>query len=1328
MASWDGGGQSTDSVLYSCPDCPKVFADAGKRDDHRADMTCRAPARSYGSFCELCETSFSRKDGLKRHNERFHSDTHVPMFECGFCREYFANADSLRQHRELHRQEAILKAVEANLGGEEDGEEFVPIESAHNNRCVRHRYIFPTHVNSIPEAIETVHPRVVDLIHRTQEEQPRIKVQLVLNVEYVKIQEDATISTQAVIPFRSNMVHVMPLADVDNLVSEAMLEISVTSESFYSRGSGWTINEVCFMDVEIAECHAITGGCALHTVEYKRGRGVRLEDATILDADKSLSPLMDCFYTAVASHFTAERSAYLGHNQVESEQAARVFANDNFTMNAGAPVNLSCVEKFEAANYAQHDLAINVVYMNECGKIYPVRASKNVLAKNKILLYLAFVETSGAVKHHYARVRNANALFSRRVRGNDGKIRTRETYFCFNCFNYQTRSSSHMRHVAWCHEKTGQMIRMPKKGDTLSFQPKTNYHFKSAYMLFFDFETLQVRPKYACACEKRLKKSETRGEEGEPPEKKKKGGTCPHKTKIVSEHHAFAYSYVLVDRHSNIVEENSYLGSDAAVHFLETLFKLEVKYLGPLKWGGVPMNELDAEQREQVMSAVNCHICHKPLENDRAMDHDHISGEFVGVAHKSCNLQRKEKIVITTFAHNFSGYDSHILMRALPQVKDRVRRINAIPLNTQKFKCLNINRFKMLDSASFLPDSLERLVNTLVTSQHDFPLLSKIWPKKADRDLLLRKGVYPYCFATSIKRLRQQKRVPPRADFFNDIGDVHVSEADYAHARSVWSHFGMTDMLDYTRLYVRTDTLLLAEAVVNLREAIQSEFEIELTQYLSLPMMAKDIMLKTTGAELDLISDQEMSHLIQSNIRGGLSYINTREYDTCARERRSLTYLDANNLYGQAMCFPMPLRDFEWMSKKEISKFDAARDVSEDDGVGYFLEVTLHYPEHLHLPHNSFPLAAEHVKITENDLSPYSRACLSTLHRPEKYVAEKLTTTFRDRKRYLVHGLNLQLYLRLGLQLVKIHRGIKFHQETYIKPYIHMCMNKRAAAKTKSEGDLMKLLSNSLYGKLIEGVANRMDCKFNYCGENLMRQVTDPLYKGFLLCGEDFSVTFHKKRDLHMKQSWAVGFSVLELSKFAMQRTYYETLAPRFNGRLSTLMTDTDSWVLATPTCAPDETVGRLADVMDCSNYEPSHPLHDMGRKNRVGYLKNEVPKDEIVKFIGIRSKTYAFKTRADVVDSRAKGVKRCYKRKITFEDYQRVLKEISEVRVVQNLIQSKNHQNMLVRSEKVAFSSFDDKRYLLCPIHSTPYGSVIIGVSKREGMCYFCKRPNLLV
>ena len=672
------------------------------------------------------------------------------------------------------------------------------------------------------------------------------------------------------------------------------------------------------------------------------------------------------------------------------------------------------------------------------------------------------------------------------------------------------------------------------------------------------------------------------------------------------------------------------------------------------------------------------------------------------------------------------------------EIRDKTTKLSAIPLNTQKFKCLNMNVFNFLDSTAFLPDSLEKLTETLVRSHHSFPLLRQKVKNEEKRKLLLRKGVYPYSFATSISKLQQADTLPSKSEFKSDLSGEEISDCDYEHAKHVWKVFGCENMMDYSILYVKSDVLLLAEAVFDLRRKMKREFNLDLCQYLSLPMMAKDAMLKSTGAEIDLMSDPDMVNLVQSGIRGGLSYINQRkaEIEEYTRQgiQRSMLYADANNLYGKAMCFPMPISDYEWMTDEEIENFKI-KDISEKEGPGYFFEVTLHYPDHLHLNHNSFPLAPEQRVITEEDLSPYASNCLRQLRgepkdktRKLKHCATKLVTSFRDREKYMLHGLNLKLYLEQGLELVKIHRGIKFYQSPFIRPYIQRCMTKRRNAKTKSEGDMHKLSSNALFGKMIEGVSKRMDCKFVYSSEQAIKRFSDPLYKGFVICGEDFSVTFHSKKSVKMNQCWAVGFSILELSKFVMQKMWYEEVKPSFGGRISTLMTDTDSWIMLTGEKGPDEMVAKLSHIMDFSNYSSDHPRYDQSRKNVVGFLKNELPHAPLVKFVGLRSKTYAIKTDDDRLETRAKGVKRATKKHLRYEDFARCLEEVCAKRVVQRSIQSVNHVNRLMESEKVAFSSFDDKRYLLCPIHSTPYGSILIKHQKRTGECYFCEHPDVLV
>jgi hypothetical protein len=77
-------------------------------------------------------------------------------------------------------------------------------------------------------------------------------------------------------------------------------------------------------------------------------------------------------------------------------------------------------------------------------------------------------------------------------------------------------------------------------------------------------------------------------------------------------------------------------------------------------------------------------------------------------------------------------------------------------------------------------------------------------------------------------------------------------------------------------------------------------------------------------------------------------------------------------LYGLAQSFPQPVSDFRWLSKEEIEQLDILQ-MNDEQSEGYFFEVDMIYPAKLHKSHNSFPVAAEHLTITEDILSPYSK-------------------------------------------------------------------------------------------------------------------------------------------------------------------------------------------------------------------------------------------------------------------------------------------------------------------------------------------------------------------
>jgi len=77
-------------------------------------------------------------------------------------------------------------------------------------------------------------------------------------------------------------------------------------------------------------------------------------------------------------------------------------------------------------------------------------------------------------------------------------------------------------------------------------------------------------------------------------------------------------------------------------------------------------------------------------------------------------------------------------------------------------------------------------------------------------------------------------------------------------------------------------------------------------------------------------------------------------------------------LYGHAQSRPMPLKDFRWLDEETVKKLEWL-DMIEEQETGYIVEVDLAYPDHLHLEHNSFPLAPERLHIKRNMLSPYAK-------------------------------------------------------------------------------------------------------------------------------------------------------------------------------------------------------------------------------------------------------------------------------------------------------------------------------------------------------------------
>lgn len=107
-------------------------------------------------------------------------------------------------------------------------------------------------------------------------------------------------------------------------------------------------------------------------------------------------------------------------------------------------------------------------------------------------------------------------------------------------------------------------------------------------------------------------------------------------------------------------------------------------------------------------------------------DHDHLTGQYRGAAHNSCNLKLRicpGRQHIPVILHNLKGYDSHLLISAIGKTevdivtftdhkgRERHRKtgeIGVIPNNMEKFISFSWRQFRFIDSCQFLNASLGR--------------------------------------------------------------------------------------------------------------------------------------------------------------------------------------------------------------------------------------------------------------------------------------------------------------------------------------------------------------------------------------------------------------------------------------------------------------------------------------------------------------------------------------------------------------------------------------------------------------------------------------------
>ena len=942
------------------------------------------------------------------------------------------------------------------------------------------------------------------------------------------------------------------------------------------------------------------------------------------------------------------------------------------------PVSLNGIKRFEDLN---PNISISVLGYSKKKGVLPLQISKHTGCEYDIVLLLlkeAVTGENGEIKEktHYTLVKNTSALIASQKNNHKGK-----RHPCLNCFNSFNILESLNKHKEYCYNNKCVKTNMPPQNTYLRF--KNFLHSEKApFAVYADFESL-IKPLDNCDPD-------------------------PNKsyTKKYQKHEPISFSYYIlcsidgvykpVLRKYTQTKPEDANAMDVFIKWLEE----DVKDIANIEVKEMIFTEEDIKH---FNNASDCWICWEELGNDRVRDHCHFTGRYRGPAHNKCNLKYRKPKNISVFFHNLSGYDSHLFIKKLG-TPNKNENIKCIPTNEEKYisftKTIVTGQYTnkkgevkdktfdivFKDSLKFMSSSLGALVNNLPKDAFK-NLLKYFTPKQAE--ILKQKGFYPYEYMDSEEKFNDTK-FPPREAFYSKLSGKGITEKDYKHVGNVWNTFNMKIFLEYHDLYNITDVLLLTDVFENFRDLCLKIYGLDPVYYFTAPQLAWDACLKMTSVKLELLSDEDMLLMIEEGIRGGISIISNRYGEANNKYMRKgfnknkpskyLMYLDANNLYGGAMSEKLPTHGFKWLSFVEIEKLFNNQVLQVWEKIPCILEVDLEYPENLHDLHNDYPFCPERVEC--------------------KNGVKKLIPNLRDKTKYIIHYKNLIQCLRAGMKLKKIHRGIKFVESKWMKPYIDKNTNLRAKAKNNFEKDYYKLMNNSVFGKTMENLRNRVDVRLVNTKEKLRKLVAKPNFKSRKIFNENLVSVHMSKTSLLMNKPIYLGMCILDLSKIIMFDFHYNYIKSKYADKAKLLFTDTDSLMYEIETeDFYKDIAGDVKDRFDTSQYPENHPSGIPTGENKkvLGMMKDEAAGKIIKEFVGLRSKLYSLVMDDGGEIKKCKGIKKqVVESSIRHEHYKTCLTTGKELLRKQNILRSYEHEVYTEEVNKVALSALDDKRHIL--------------------------------
>jgi hypothetical protein len=265
----------------------------------------------------------------------------------------------------------------------------------------------------------------------------------------------------------------------------------------------------------------------------------------------------------------------------------------------------------------------------------------------------------------------------------------------------------------------------------------------------------------------------------------------------------------------------------------------------------------------------------------------------------------------------------------------------------------------------------------------------------------------------------------------------------------------------------------------------------------------------------------------------------------------------------------------------------------------------------------------------------------------------------------------------------------------------------------------------------MENVRKRIDMQLVSKDSKLQKLINRTTFKHATPYNENLSAVSLTKTKVMFDKPMYVGFAVLEISKTLMYDYHYNVMKEHYKEDITLMYTDTgkififvivdiiiininiilDSLVYLVKTddfYADLLASPLLLDRMDTANLPRDHPCFIAERDKIPGLFSDETNGETMTEFIALRAKSYAYDLKGKE-EIKAKGIRgHVVKNHMTLEDHKRCLFGDEELnRFTENVsIRSFKHQVVTIKTQKLTYNRYDDKRNVLeDQIHTLAHG-----------------------